>query len=73
MGNIYLTDSTDLHYKHLFQNWTSKELRTFLKRHDVENTCLERVCYTDTIIECLKQSEWDKIVNDTPSSLGIFQ
>ena len=39
----------------------------------MENTCLERVCYTDTIIKYLKQSEWDKIVNDTPSPVGIFQ
>ena len=60
-GNIY---HKNIYYKQLFQDWRSGELKSFLRRYDIANTCVERECYTDIIIKYLKESEWNKLVNN---------
>ena len=71
IGNIYLQKSTKLFYNNLFINWKNGELKSFLRIHNIDNTCFERQCYTNTIIQYLKESEENKLLNGDNDKLPI--
>mmetsp|Transcript_30245 Transcript_30245/g.48417 ORF Transcript_30245/g.48417 Transcript_30245/m.48417 type:complete len:204 (+) Transcript_30245:1-612(+) len=72
-GDLYASNSTELYYKALFEDWTSRELKTFVKRHYIQNSCFERQCYTDGIVQYLKQEEWQKLVDTEPVPVSVLQ
>eukprot|EP01084_Bolivina_argentea_P135280 238414_1 len=70
LGNIYHRNYTD--YKSLFAHWKSSELKAFIKRYGMDETCMEKSCYTDHIIQYLKLFEWETLQDD-PLPMGMLQ
>lgn len=73
IDNIYTQISNELFYDHdqLFINWKNGDLKYFFRINNIDNTCFEKQCYTDTIIKYLKESEMNKLLNTNNNKLPI--